>query len=439
MFAKAKYLKDETMPERFRAQEALLPGRNLTWLQQRREAAMARFVKTGYPTTTLERWRFSNVKPVLALHSDARPNQGDICEAAAKLDALPPGPRMVFVDGVFNGSLSTIADVPGMELLSLKDMLAGDAGHVEAYLGQLSARDETHGFAQLSLAFAQDGIVLRLEEGVELEQPVAVAHIFTGGARADEVAMRNLFILKAGAKATLVEYCIGAEGAVYTANSTSEIFVAGAASFIHVLVQEESAAAAHVNSRYVRQERESTYHGVVCTSGARLSRVETQALLAGENADFNLHTVQLVKGKRHADSTTDVVHDCVGGTSNQHCRMIVDDHAKGAFQGKTTVARDAQKTDAQQLNKNLLLSRNAQVDAKPELEIYADDVKCSHGATTGELDEMALFYLKSRGMDEPTAKRLLVEAFADNAIEEALVEDDIKTVLRDYVAEWMNA
>lgn len=439
MFQKAKYLPDTAIPQRYAERVNSLPGHDLPWLSHRRHEALQRFSQTGYPTTTLERWRFSNVKPILNLHDDgARPHQGDICDAASKLDALPPGPRLVFVNGVYNSSLSTVPQIPGAEIQPLTEALAEHGGHVEAYLGLLSAKDETHGFAQLNLAFACDGLVVRLEEGVKLEQPIAVAHIYSGGTRAEEVNTRNLFILKEGAEATVVEYDLGLEDAVYTANTTTEFFLDGAAVLHHVQMQAKSAKAAHLHTRYIQQEQDSQFHGFVATRGARLSRIETRAHLIGKHADCNLHTVQLLRHDRHGDSTTEITHDTVGATSNQHCRMILDDHANGAFQGKTTVVRDAQQTDAQQMNKNLLLSRDAHANIKPELEIYADDVKCSHGATSGELSDMALFYLMARGIDADTARQLLVEAFAAEAIDEAKIDGDIKEVIRAYVQTWMD-
>ncbi|MGB1539825.1 MAG: Fe-S cluster assembly protein SufD, partial [Rickettsiales bacterium] len=235
----------------------------------------------------------------------------------------------------------------------------------------------------------------------------------------------------------MIEYTIGVPDAVYAANQVTEVYLDGAAKLNHTLIQEQSAQGAEINSRYVQAEQDSLYHSTVFTTGARVNRVETVAELLGEKAHVDVQTVQLVRDHLHSDSTTVVTHDTENATSNQHCRIVLDDAAKGAFQGKTIVARDAQKTDAHQLNKNLLLSRTATVNTKPELEIYADDVACSHGATTGELDAMALFYLQSRGVDEATARRLLVEAFADEVIETAPLAGEVRDVLRDKIARWM--
>lgn len=431
MFAKQKYIPDESLT----AQYAALPRPSVEWLARRRDEAAQAYA--GYPTTHVESWKFTNVKPLLGLQSgEARPNQGDVSHAATLLDALPVGYRAVFVNGHFHTALSNLPDIAGVEAMPLREMLEKTPGHLEAYLGRLSAKHD-HSFARASLALAQDGLAVRIEEGIELDQPIIVGHIHTGGAQALHTHMRNVTVLKPGAKAAIIEMSIGVPDAVYAANSTTEMFLGGAAELVHTLIQRESEQGARIDSRFVYQDRRSKFHGVALTTGARVNRIETQAVLGGIEAHAAQHTVQLLGGSRHSDSTTHVLHDTTDATSDQHCRMIMDDHARGAFQGKTTVARDAQKTDAHQLNKNLLLTRHALVDSKPELEIYADDVKCSHGATTGELDAKALFYLESRGIDPATARQLLVEAFADEVIEGTPLDDDMKTLLRGYVAEWM--
>lgn len=433
MFAKPKYLPDEALKARYDA----LPAASAEWLAKRRADAVAAY--QGYPTPNVESWKFTQVKPLLDLKTDnARPNQGDISNAAAMLDALPVGYRAVFVNGHFHTALSNLPDIAGIEVQPLRTMLERNPGHLEAYLGRLSAK---HGnsFAQASLALAEDGLAVRIEESITLDQPIVIGHIHTGGSQALHTHARNVYVLKAGAKAQIIEMSIGVPDAVYAANGTTEIFLGGAAELTHTLIQYESAQGARIDTRYVWQDKRSKFHGVAMTTGARVNRIETQSVLGGIESHAAQHTVQLLGGSRHSDSTTHVLHDTTDATSNQHCRMILDETAKGAFQGKTTVARDAQKTDAHQLNKNLLLSRSAQVDSKPELEIYADDVKCSHGATTGELDAKALFYMQSRGIDPETARQLLVEAFADEVIEGTPLEDEMKELLRQYVATWMAA
>jgi Fe-S cluster assembly protein SufD len=426
MFAKQKYI-EHSLGE--------VAVTNVEWLAKRRADAAAAY--RGYPSTHVESWKFTNVKPLVSLQADnARPNQGDISHAAAMLDALPVGYRVVFVNGVFHTALSNLPNVAGVEVLPLAQMLRDNAGHMEAYLGRLSGKDD-HSFAQASLALAQDGLAIRIEENIALDQPIVVGHIHTGGSQALYTHSRNVYVLKPGAKAQMIEMSIGVPDAVYAANSTTEIFLGGAAQLTHTLIQRESTLGSRIDSRFVWQEKRSQFHGVTVTTGARVNRIETQVTVGGIEAHAAQHTVQLLGEALHSDSTTHVIHDTTDSTSNQHCRMILDDTAKGAFQGKTTVARDAQKTDAHQLNKNLLLSRTALVDSKPELEIYADDVKCSHGATTGELDSKALFYMQSRGIDPATARQLLVEAFADEVIEGTPLDDEMKDVLREYVAEWM--
>lgn len=427
MFAKPKYIPDASV-------QAKAGG--VAWLDNRRAAAVEGF--PGFPTANVEQWKYTNVKPLLEIAAgDARPNQGDISKAAAELDKLPAGPRVVFVNGHYHTALSDVPSIAGLSVEPLSKLLAEEAGALEPYLGQLSAADAKNGFNSASLALAEDGFVIRAEAGAVVDQPIIIAHIHTGGPQAERSYARHVITVAEGAKLEVLELAVGVPDAEYAAIGTSEIYIADHAELVHTLIQQDSTKAAEVLTRYVQQGQESKYHGFVFTTGAKINRVETELALLGERAHAGLHTVQLVRDDLHSDSTTRFTHDTVEATSQQHCRMILDGRAKGTFQGKTIVARDAQKTDGQQLNKNLLLSRTAQVNTKPELEIYADDVKCSHGATTGELDAMALFYLKSRGIDEASAKRLLVEAFADEAIEEAVFSEELKDHLRARVAAWM--
>lgn len=431
MFAKPKYIADPSVSARFKA----CTVKDALWIVHRREQAVAHFNATGYPASSIESWRYSDAKLWQATsNGNARPNQGDVQALVLQLDELPQGPRAVFINGVFSTAFSRLPEQAGVEIAPLSKALA----HVEHYLGMLSERKGGDAFTQQSLALGAEGIVIRMEESVTLQEPLLIAHLFTGGVGTEQIHSRQVVVLKEGATAELIEYTLATEGAVYGANCTTEIFLSGAAKLTHSLIRNDAEHALSVASRFISAEKNSRYEGMVLNGGARLSRVETQADIIGEGAHVVVNTVQLLDGKRHGDSTTHVTHSHGGATSAQHCRMILKDYAKGAFQGKTTVARYAQKTDAAQLNKNLLLHRTAQADAKPELEIYADDVKCAHGATTGEMDPMALFYLQARGLSEADARRLLVEAFADSVIEEAYTHADWKQVLRDIVSQWMH-
>ncbi|MBM3617211.1 MAG: Fe-S cluster assembly protein SufD [Alphaproteobacteria bacterium] len=423
MFAKPVYIPDESVAAKPSA---------VAWLDARREKAVAAF--PGFPSQNVEQWKYTNVKPLLAVVAEGRPNQGDISTAAGLLDALPAGPRVVFVNGHYHTALSDVPAISGLSVEPLSKSLDG----LEPYLGVLSAADEKNGFVSASLAQAEDGFVIRADADAEVSLPIVIAHIHTGGAQAERTFTRSIIVLGESAKLEVIELAVGVPEAQYAAIGTTEIFIADHAELRHTLIQQDSAKGAEVLTRYLTQGKESQYHGLVFTTGAKVNRVETHALLTGEKAHTGVHTVQLLRDERHSDSTTRVTHDTTEATSQQHCRMILDDNARGVFQGKTIVSRDAQKTDGQQLNKNLLLSRTAWVNTKPELEIYADDVKCSHGATTGELDAHSLFYLESRGIDKASARRLLVEAFAEDAITEAGVSEEIKDHLRARVADWMH-
>lgn len=385
----------------------------------------------GYPTSSVEGWHYCSPKALIermdASQENMRVHQGDIAAAIKKLSAFPISGRLVLVNGAINRGLTEIPQHAGLKVESLTEYCRNNGNSL------LGALDDGTGFTAASQIQAHDGVVIQVTKDYPSSQPLMIAHVNTGV----YVPLRHIWVVEEGANIQLIEYFMGIPKVTYAINSTAEIFVQENAELTHTLLQEESEEAAVLHTRFVKQQKASRYQGMVFTTGARMNRVETRIILAGEKSHAALHTVQLLQGNQHSDSTTHITHAAPNATSEQHCRTIVDDTAKGAFQGKTLVARDAQKTDARQLNKNLLLSRTAEVNSKPELEIYADDVACSHGATTGELDVKALFYLMARGINEETAKRLLVEAFADAVIEETFVCEDMKDLLLEKVAQWM--
>ena len=390
----------------------------MSWLDSLRSAGRTRFAELGFPKVRQEAWRFTNLgalERTLFLPAGA-------ASARVAIDALPsvtPSHRLVFVNGHFRADLSPAEGLPGGAIVgSLAAALASHPELIETHLGAQTS-DAGHGIQALNAAHLADGAVLYLPKGVKLDRPVELVLIGAGGAEPLSWHPRLLVVLEAGAEATLIEHHLSlGDGATTFANGVSELSVGAGARLNHYKVQRENAAAFHLSTVSGRLERDAVYEGFLLTLGARLSRNEVTLVLDGPGAEARLSGAYLVRGQQLADTTIVIDHATPHGTSNQLFKGVIDDAAHGVFQGKVLVRPGAQKTDARQLNRALLLSDDARIDAKPELEIHADDVKCSHGATAGDLDDDAMFYLRARGIDRDGARALLIGAYINEAIAE---------------------
>jgi len=412
-----------------------------SWLAAQRYAALDRFGELGFPTRRQEAWRFTNLRALerapLVPAADAGAASEIVLDAATlepwRLDA--PSHRLVLVDGRFAPGLSAIGPLPeGAWLASTAETLARRPELLE---GAIEASDTEGGqpFASLNAAFFVDGFVLVLAPGVTLDRPVELIHL-AAGAVPRSLHLRNLVRLAAGASATVVESFAGT--GTYWTNLVTAFDLAAGASLTHVKLQDEGSDAFHFALVRAALGEDAVLKSFVLTLGAGLSRHECLARLAGDDANRTLNGAYLLSGGQEATNATLVEHVATGGTTRELFKGVMEDRSHGVFLGTIAVRPDAQRTDARQLNRNLLLSRRATVDTKPELEILADDVKCSHGATVGDLDETALFYLLSRGIAPDAARRMLVEAFIAEAIDEVDAP-----VLRDYLkrhlARWLAA
>ena len=425
--------------DQFAAQRAALPGNGIAWLDDAREAAIARFAEVGFPTNRDERWKFTDLRRFARTSYAPAPRRANGVAAGDIAAFLPDGldcHLMVFVDGHARPDLSDIGALPeGARLISLAEVIADDAELVEPMLADAGVTD-AFGPAALNAALMADGAVLTLAPGVMLEKPVHLLYLGAGGAAPAAAHLRNLVVAGAGSAATLIESYAPAGGGAFWTNAVTDIAVDRDAAIRHVKVQAEGAETIHIAATRVRLGGGARYDSFAASVGGRLSRNEISAVFDGEHGECRLGGAYLPRGRQHMDTTTLIDHAKPECTSHEHYRGVIDDQARGVFQGKIVVRAGAQKTDAHQLNKNLLLSETARVDTKPELEILADDVKCSHGATAGELDADALFYLRSRGIDAESAQNLLVEAFVGEIIE--TVEDDaIKAHLWRVVTGWL--
>ena len=294
---------------------------------------------------------------------------------------------------------------------------------------------EQPGYAALNTVLMQDGGVCRIADNVSVEKPVQFIFVSTENSSA-ELHLRNLIVAGVNSKATVMQSFVSLGASSGFSDVVTEVILGQGANLRHVTHQDQSATAWHIGLITASVGRDAQFDSFVLSSGARLARNEIRLRLDGEGADCSLNGIALVRDRQHCDNTTDVDHAISHCHSSQIYKNVLDNRAHTVFQGRVHVAPDAQKTDAHQMNRNLLLSRNAHADSKPELIIHADDVKCSHGATVGDLDQEALFYLQSRGIDPETARNMMVHAFAAELLE-ALPEDSIRPYLENAVSSWL--
>ena len=390
------------------------------WLSQRRREAIARFAELGLPTPRDEDWKYTPLAPITATTFDAaldRDGQEPSEEAIAPFCVgASSWSRLVFVNGRFSAKLSALRPLPGgVRVGSLGEALITDAEVVRARLSAAGAPLDA--FAALNAAFWQDGAFVDVPDGVTVEAPIHLLFVATTPGRARVHHPRNLIVLGREGGATVVESYVALGADSYLTNAVTEIAVGASASLDHQKILLESGRAFHVGATRVHQARDSRFTSCAVTLGGRLVRNEVHALLAAEGADCRLSGLYVVGGKQHADTHTVIDHASPRATSRQLYKGILDGRARGVFNGRIIVRPGASGTDAHQANKNLLLSDEAEVDSKPQLEIFADDVKCGHGAADGQLPAEAIFYLKSRGLDEAAARALLTYGFAHEVLE----------------------
>jgi Fe-S cluster assembly protein SufD len=413
--------------------EAQLAGRGLPWLRTLRKDAFARFEELGWPGPRHEDWRFTNVAPLaerafetLADADTARVTTGKLEQAGVSY-APGFGTRLVCVNGHFAERFSASAGAPKDTFTTaLSNALAARANNplaplVEPHLAR-HARFEDHPFVALNTAFFQDGGFLLIPPGTVLERPVYL--IFATGPRQKPLAThpRNLVVVGKGSQVTLVEMYLGLGDNICFTNAVTEIVAGEGAVIDHYKLQQESPQAFHVAVTQVHQDRASVFRSHYIGLGGALVRNEVRATLDAEGCECTLNGLYLAGGTQHMDNHTVIDHARPHCASHELYKGILDGKARGVFNGKIFVRQDAQKTDAKQTNQTLLLSEDAVINTKPQLEIFADDVKCTHGATVGQLSADALFYLRSRGLGLSEARSLLTYAFANDIIERIQVE-----------------
>jgi Fe-S cluster assembly protein SufD len=412
-------------------------GREPEWLARRRASAMQRFVDLGLPTRKDEAWRFTNLRPLVTSRGLPMPAPDATIDTVRLAAHRLPGVahRIVLVNGRVQPELSRIGALPpGVWLGSVADAVDQRPDLIEA---AFDAGDTlgAQPFASLNAAFFTDGFVLALDPGVVLEYPVEVLH-FGDALEPRAYHVRSAILAGAGSGASVVETHVSI-GAGWT-NAVTNIDLGAGALLSHVKVQAEDGDAVHFALTRARIAQAARYESFALITGARLSRQDIQVEMLGEAASLELNGVYLLRGEQEATIAPLVDHQAPGGQTSELLKGVLADRAHGVFLGTVMVREGADRTDARQLNRNIMTSPTARVDTKPELTIYADEVKCSHGATVGDLDDAALFYLQSRGVDPVTARHMLIEAFATEVFEVAALAPDVDAHARRYLHAWLD-
>jgi Fe-S cluster assembly protein SufD len=387
------------------------------WLQSLRQEAFACFSETGFPTTHDEDWRFTNVSEVSNTPFELAGAETVSKEQLEPLGASQFASQMVFINGLYSEKLSTLATMPkGVRMASLAAQLRIDPASIEPHFGRY-LNYQRDAFCALNTAFAEDGVYVHIPPGVVVEEPIYVLYVTAPGATPSMNHPRNLIVAGENSQVTVVEdYVSLGEGTSFS-NAATELIAADNAHVSHYMIVREGAGANNFSTLRIQQGRSANVatHSLLL-SGA-LIRNNVHPMLAGEGSECLINGLFMANGSQHMDNYMLVEHASPHCDSRQFYNGILNGQSHGVFHGRIIVHKDAQKTDAKQTNRNLLLSDDAQIDTKPQLEIYADDVKCTHGATIGQFDDNALFYLRSRGLPEASARHLLLLAFANECLD----------------------
>jgi len=391
------------------AESSELPGQELAWLQTLRQRALTQFSEVGLPAKKHEDWKYTSLWS-LSQHPFTHQAGASSVDAAQVegLALLDDAYRLVIVDGQYMAALSQLDNLPaGITVLPFSASLAS----VEQQLGQQVALDKA-GLTALNTLLMKEGVMVHIAVDTVVDKPIELLVINSGSTPDLATHLRNMIVLDTNAKATVIEHYVGVTDSVNFTNVVSEVVLAEQAELFHYKLQQESHQAFHIATIAAKQAAGSQWHTQNITLGGKLSRNDVHSRLEGEQSHTTMDGLYLLDDEQHADTHTRIDHLVPNTTSNELYKGVLNDECHGVFNGKVIVHKDAQKTDSNQYNHNLLLSRDCEIDTKPEMEIYADDVKCGHGSTVGQLDMDQLFFLRARGLDEVTARSLLTHAFA---------------------------
>jgi Fe-S cluster assembly protein SufD len=415
-----------------------LPGAGK--IAEARRRAFEAYERAGLPHRRIEEWKYTDLRVLMreVLPLASEPDAAALKRAAAalKLHAIAGVRRLVLVDGMFAPKLSETAGLKkGLNIRTLRQVLEAGDGALQA---QLLAPDNSDAMVALNSAMMTDGVVIEVADGAALTQPLHIVHIASG---AEPAAMFTRSLLRIGkaASATVVESYIAADGAkVYQVHDSLVISIGDGARLDHVRLIEDGREAFNISSAVVTLGADAHFNTFGMTSGSNVSRYQPVIVFAGEGSSVEANGVNLLNGRQHADSTLLLDHAVPNCASREIFRAVIDDRGHSVFQGRIIVRPHAQKTDAKMMTRALLLSDEAEADNKPELEIFADDVTCGHGATAGALDENLLFYLRARGLSEKEAQALLIQAFVGEAIE-SIANDALRELAISAAERWLAA
>jgi Fe-S cluster assembly protein SufD len=432
--AVAKTTTGATLDGTFAAARGSLPGTGP--VTETRQRAFDVFAVNGLPTRRVEEWKYTDLRKLLGDVAPlaAAPDQAALEEARKAVAALKDGEtqKLVLVDGMLAADLSDLSAGNGVTVHALSAVLADEASAVRADLLLSKVNDP---MLSLNAAFATDGVIISVADGTDRDKPLQIVHVTTKPKAASFT--RSLIRVGNKAKVTLVETFVATEAAKgYQVHDTTVIWVGDESDVQHVRVMEDALDAASIASAIVTVGAKSKFNTFSLTTGGNVSRYQSFITLAGEGTELSTNSIHLLRGQQHADCTFVIDHATPGCLSRENFRAVLDDRAHSVFQGKINVHQIAQQTDGKMMSRALLLSDDAEIDNKPELEIFADDVQCGHGATVGALDDSLLFYLRARGLPEKEAQSLLIQAFVGEALE-SIVNDDLRDVAIAAAERWL--
>ncbi len=416
-----------------------LPGAKESWVDGLRQTSRAILGANGIPGPKTEAWKYTSLNAVANTPFIPAKKVDDVDVSCIPLVApiLENAIKVVFVNGVFRGDLSDEFDDLGIgvALNPFSDVINSSPESLRNVLGSVMEPDKSF-TAAMNTGFMEQGAVIHLASDVHLDRPVQFISIGAAGSVPCAFHPRIEIVLEAGARATVVESHIGLPGQPYLSNSATEILLGERAVLNHYTTASEDSDAFHLGRTAVSVEKSAKYESFILSLSGRLVRREIQVRLEGDGAAATVDGAYGLSGKQHSDISSEILHLAPETISNQTIKGVLAGDTRGVFQGRIHVARDAQRTDGRQLHKALLLDRGPEVDCKPELEIYADDVQCAHGATTGEMNPEHIFYLMSRGIDEMTARALLVEGFLDDVVFK-ISNESARVLVLDMVKTWL--
>src|SRR4029453_15281088 len=425
---------------RFAQQLASNASNGLSWAQGGPQAAFSRFAAIGFPTTREEAWKHTNVAalakiPFTPAGQAREPLRDDVLTRASF--GQMTGPRLVFVNGHYAPELSALQPLPeGVIVGSLAQAISANRRSVEPHLAGY-ASFQNHAFVALNTAFMQDGAFIHIPPGTSVAAPIHLLFVSTAPEKATVSSPRNLIVVDRGGQATVVESYVGVRHEAYPPNGGTEGGAGEHAVINHYRLQQESKAAFHMATLQVHQDRSSNVISHAIALGGAVARNEITAVLDGEGSECTLNGLFMVAGQQHVDNQTRIEHVQPYCTSRELYKGVLDGKGRGVFNGTIYVHKAAQKSNAKQTNKNLLLSPDAWINTKPQLEIYNNDVKCGHGSTIGRLDEEALFYLRCRGIGLEQARSLLTYAFASEMLSQINIEP-MQAALHETLHTWLS-